>query len=440
MIEPNRTQLSSLAILAIVLGIITVSWQGRLLVLILGSLLTTIVAYRRGQSLLTLLLGAFVVRIAIIVVDANLGLLKQPPIMPKHHERAVLLSRSLLHGQLSPDLGTTDPMRRFIAYLLVPFYALFGEWQVSGRVAIAAYSLGIGAAIYGLTFRLATRRVALATATATLLWPSILYRSTLIQREVLIASVLLTLLWIGVRWTDRIRVWEIPVSLALLAAMMVLREENLFLLAVIFGAALFVRSQHSRRNIFAAIAFLVPALAYLALNFGDLTGFGTAISPEAISQFAQGRAHGNAAYLVNLHYESWLDIVLTLPVKVAYYLFAPFPWEWSSGQVALVGANGMLLLLAAVLAIRGIGFSWRKSSAYLVPAAFLLAGIAAYAIIEMNYGAAFRRRIQFTPVILMFAALRLSYMDVSIRGRDDRKALDENTSSSLSESAGGQDA
>jgi hypothetical protein len=419
-------------------GVASVPPWSRILLLATGVTLAALISYRQDHYLLAVLLGALVVRLIVIVVDVQFSVLKHPPIMPGHHQRSLTQYHGILNGNLFGNLPHTDDKRRLLAMLLTPFYAIFGEWSLSGRIGIATYSLGIGAAIYGIASRLTSRKVALGTTAITLVWPSILYRSTLIQREVLVAVVMLAFVWLGVRWADSIRLWELLLLPVLVETMMILRKENFFVVFVIFGTVLLARSEHARRNLVIAGVVSVPALAVLAANFGTITGFGTVLAPETIDAFAQGRAHGETAYLVSLRYESWLDVVVYLPVKVAYYLFAPFPWQWSSLQTTLVGVNGLLLFGATVAAVRSIGFSWRRSFSNLVPVAFLLAGITAYAIIELNYGAAFRRRIQFTPVILMFAAIRLSYMNLSLwwQSRDRSQVTDD---SDAIETAGGSD-
>lgn len=411
---PSRLLLLSVGALA---GIAATSRWGRVFVLLAAVAVFTGLAYRRDRPLLAVLLGAFGLRLVVIFLDVHLAFAKHPPISPAHNLRAIAVWNGLLRGELIVELpGKSSDMRRLVALLIAPFYGVFGDWPIAGRIAIGAYSIGVGAAIYGVCRELVNRRLALGVAAATLVWPSILYRSVFIQREIIVAAIMLCFLWLGIRLARR----QLPLSLLLTPLlvwiMFVLRPENLFIVGAVFVVALLVRNRRAPRRLAVAALLSVPVVGYLILNFGRLTGFGDAISPRTLNAFAQARAKGTTAYLVDLQIESWLDVALYFPIKVFFYLFMPLPWEWTSPQLYLMGLNGVLLFVVAAFAIRGFGLSYRDSPLYLVPATFVIVGVAAYALIELNYAAAFRRRIQFTPVILMFAALRLSYLDLEVTG------------------------
>lgn len=402
--------------ISLVVGMaLSLRW-GRVALVGIVVLLFAVVALRRRRHLLAVIMVALAVRLAVIILDVRLGFVVHPPISPGHNLRAMAVVQGVTQGDLLVDLpGNTSDMRRMVATLLAPFYAFFGNWPIAGRIGIATYSLGIGVGIYGIASELASARTALGAAAAALLWPSVLYRSVVIQREVIVATVMLGVLWIAIRfakneWGVR-ELFAVPVSIWTLS---ILRPDNLFVVVAVFGVALLLRTGESKRWIVYATLFSLTGVGYVVWNFGRLTGFGDIITPRALTAYAQARAKGTTAYLVNLEYHTWLDVVLFLPVKVIYYLFSPLPWEWLSLEIALIGVNALLLLCAFALAIRGMGFSWRKSPAYLVPVAYLVVGIAAYALIEHNFAAAFRRRIQFTPVILLFAAVRLAYLNFDI--------------------------
>jgi hypothetical protein len=407
-------------VVGVLLGLLTMSQWGRVFLLTAGAASVAAITFHYDRHLLALCSGALVVRVLIIVVDSQLGLLQHPPIMVGHNIRAIIQYNALLNGEVFVELPNQGDMRRLVALLLTPFYAVFGEWSVSGRIAIATYSLGIGVGMYGVTRTLSTHRMGLGVAGASLFWPSILYRSTVIQRETLLGAVMIAILWLAIRLVDDFRIKELLLLVPLIGAVVVFRGENLLLVVVMFGTAFLVRSGNIWRRITTVTAVTVPALSYFVLNFRQITGY-RSVSPGELSDFAQQRANGTTAYLVDLTYESWFDVFIYLPIKLVYYLFMPFPWYWSSPEIVLIGVNSGLLLVATILAIQGFGRTY-PSHANLVPVTFLLAGLGTYALIELNYGAAFRRRIQFTPIILMFAAFRLSNIDVTVRWSKDSES------------------
>ena len=403
-------------------------WFGAF-VLIVGLSVLGYRQYRAGKYLTALLIAAFLVRAAIILAIAQVHVLTQPPISAEHSANAAALADLWMQGEFLDGPTIPSRTRRLVAHTLAPFYVLLGSWEIAGELAIAGFGTLIGYVAYELAATVTSDRNAILAAGLVVFWPSILYRSVVIQREVLVALTMLTMLWIALQWTNRerprvwtqVRPWLRDVAaLAIIAVVIyIARRENIVIIAVTFAATLALRYRRSPRSVGLVALLLLPLFGYLALNIGKLTGVGTAISPETFDRFAQGRNKGATAYLTDLHYESWFDVLLYLPLKVFYYLFSPMPWQVNGLATLLAGVSGWAMAVAVLMAVPG--FLWArgdiaKRSTML---AYAASGITAYAIIELNAGAAFRRRIQFVPVILIFAAIGLSTLVARL---DDRRS------------------
>ncbi|WP_049898154.1 hypothetical protein [Halococcus agarilyticus] len=385
--------------------------------------------YRAGKYLTALLIAAFLVRAAIILVNAQLHVLSQPPISVEHSANAAALADLWTQGEFLDGPTIPSRTRRFVAYVLAPFYVLLGSWEVAGELAIAGFGTLIGYVAYELAAEVTTHRNAVLAAGIVVFWPSILYRSVVIQREVIVALTMLTMLWIALQWTDRerprnwVQAWpwlRDVAALALIAVVIYLaRRENVAIIAVTFAAAIALRYRRSPRSIGLVGLLLVPLFAYLALNIGKLTGVGTAISPRILDRYAQGRNKGATTYLTDLHYESWFDVLLYLPIKVFYYLFSPMPWQVNGVADLLAGVSGWAMAVAVLVAVPGFFWARGDVAKRFTMLAYAASGIAAYAIIELNAGAAFRRRIQFVPVILVFAAIGFGTLFARL---DDRRS------------------
>ena len=391
---------------------------------------------RRHQALAGVLAAGLILRILVIIADASLGFLAQPDIAALHHERALTLAQGWLDGRFAPlsDLAPperdTGPMRALVAYLLVPFYLLLapitGTSPVPGRVAIAVYSLALAPLTYVLVRELGIpTRTSFEVAGFAIFWPSVVYRSVVIQREVFIALATLVVVWVAVRWARRVDavpglaagVGAVAIAGAVL---FVVRPENLLVVAGVLAAATAVRYRTHVRALAATGALAVGIVAIAATNLGTFIAGraslrGVGLTPATLDHYAHLRAHGNTAYLTWLHYESWLDVILFLPLKVIYFLGSPMLWSASGVSGLLAGASGLALLGATALAIYGAEGALRRKTEWLddrvdrravaVLAAFLVIGVGSYAVIEMNGGAAFRRRITFVPVILVLGVL-----------------------------------
>lgn len=386
---------------------------------IVALLLVAYLGWRNSHYLIPILIAAFLTRLLIILVDSELGLLAQPPIAPGHYERSVSLSASWLEGEFSGSLPDVGTMRSVVAHVLAPFHIVYGPYEYVGRVAIAAYSLLVGYLVYRIGAQLTTYRNALIATALTLFWPSVVYRSVVIQREILVTVLVLTVVLISVRWTNRVRTQEALLLILVSVGIFALRKENLVIIAFTVTAGVLANEKVTLERGFFASLLAMPALALFVLNFGQFTGFGTTLTPEAIDQFAHGRDHGSSAYLVNLHYESWLDIVLYAPMKVVYFLFGPLPSYINGLTTLLASLSGLGVLVAVVLSRRGIAIVLSNDKEKLaVVLVFLTVGVLSYSIIEMNFGAAFRRRIQFVPLIVLLGTVGLP--ELRVRWRSSR--------------------
>ncbi|MFB9811040.1 hypothetical protein [Haloarcula sebkhae] len=375
-------------------------------------------AFRLKNYVLTVFSGAFLVRIALITVDATVGILPTPPISSGHNRNAIELAIAWSHGQILGPLTEIITMRGLMAHLLAPFYVVIGQTPISGRVGISFFSLLVGYLIFQLARRVSDRRTSLIAATVVLFWPTILARSVVIQREIVIVVVLIGFLWTSVQWLDTISLPTVTIGILTIFAILILRKENLFLIAVMIGFVGLAKSREKPHYIAGTVLFSTPILAYFTLNFGQFTGFGTTLSPEAINAFAYGRAHGDAVYLVGLHYDTWLDIILYAPIKVLYFLYTPFPWQIRGVTELLVGGSAIALLAATTGVRRGMGMLQNKPYYLGLLLSYLLTGVVTYSIIEMNYGAAVRRRIQFVPILLLIAVIGLSNIELNVHWPD----------------------
>lgn len=394
-----------------------------------------------------MLLGAaLALRMFLIVADVPIVPFTQPPISPHHNERALALAYGWHEGRFLTPLSELAPhrqsglMRTLVAYLLAPFYAVLspitGSSAIPGRIAVSIYSLGLGLLGYTLARELSLdERHAVVVGGIVLFWPGIVYRSVVIQREVFVALATLAIVWIAMRWARSVGTsgWSSAVgTVALVAAcavLFVIRPENLLVVAAVLAVSTVVRYRDQVRTVAVVSVLAAGGVVYAATNLGTFIGGraalrGVGLTPAVLDNYAHARAHGDTAYLTWLHYDTWLDVVAFAPLKVVYFLGSPMLWSASGLPGLLAGASGAALLVMSALAIYGAMCMFRadRSADELAPyaatvlLAFLVVGVGAYAVIEMNGGAAFRRRITFVPAIATFAVVALSTLRQRIVG------------------------
>ncbi|MCF2206136.1 hypothetical protein KI372_01660 [Halobacterium salinarum] len=376
-----------------------------------------VTAYRLNNYLLAVFSGAFLFRVGFVVVNSIIGFLPTVPISTDHNQRAIDLATALSNGQFFGTLGDVTTMRVVMAHLLAPFYVVLGHSPVAGRVGIAFVSLFIGYLVFKLARCVVDRQTSVLAATVVLFWPTIVYRSVVIQREVVIVIAMLTFLWAAVQWLNTVTLRTVLIALLATATTFTLRKENLVLIAAMVGFVSLVKARDKPYYLVGLALLAVPFLALFALNFEAFTGHGTTLSPAALESFAYGRAHGDAVYLLGLQYETWLDVLLYAPMKVLYFLYTPFPWQIKGITELLVGMSAIALFAATLFVRRGVTMLRDRPDYLGLLLTYFLTGVVTYSIIEMNYGAAVRRRIQFIPLLLLLAVIGLSTIDIDVRWR-----------------------
>ena len=116
----------------------------------------------------------------------------------------------------------------------------------------------------------------------------------------------------------------------------------------------------------------------------------------------QHAARGRASYLGSLQPDSWLDVLVQTPVRLAYFLGTPFAWMVAGVRDLWGFLDGTFLLLLCVrLVAHSIrGRAWRRR-AYATVALMVAVAIIGFSVVTSNYGTAFRHRAKFVPALFV---------------------------------------
>lgn len=409
----RRTADTAVVLLGVALGLAFAVPALRYLVLLVAVSVVLVVAYLREHWLAVVLTVAFLARLLALAVDTQLGFVVVTGTSIENHQAFAAFADGLTRAELvlSPNVR-----RVILGVLYLPFYLALGGQYAVGAIATAFYGVLLGIPVYYIVREFGDRRAGLAATGAVLFWPSVFFRSLIVQREIIILLSLFLLLYVAIQWVTRIRSRDVVVALPALWVLFELRAENILFVAILGVLVILARGK------FDAVTVVLFALGsavavFFALNFGQLTNYGTTITPASIDAFAHGRAHGRAVYFVNVHYRSWLDIVLLAPVKLVYYMFSPLPWQVEQVIDLLAGVSGWGVFLCSLLVPHVFRQYPEHRRKLFVLVTYALVGAMLYGIIEMNYGAAFRRRIAFVSIVVMLAACVLSEVRVTWEGR-----------------------
>ncbi|MEN3010677.1 MAG: glycosyltransferase family 39 protein [Candidatus Bipolaricaulaceae bacterium] len=144
-----------------------------------------------------------------------------------------------------------------------------------------------------------------------------------------------------------------------------------------------------------------------------------AVFEVGVGNIQQAYAIGRAAYLQNLVARNILDLFWQAPIRIVFFLFTPFPWMVKEPRDLIGFADAILYVLLVICTLWSLMHLFKTKQAALWKAVFLLSlaaiGIAAFATITSNYGAAIRHRAKFVPFLLVASVPAL--FTVSSRGR-----------------------
>jgi hypothetical protein len=117
-------------------------------------------------------------------------------------------------------------------------------------------------------------------------------------------------------------------------------------------------------------------------------------------QIGAGSAYGQGADVSTTG-----GAITYLPVGLAYFLLAPFPWEITSGLQAITLPETLVWWAILPFGIWGLALMLRRhAGAFTVPAAVLVTVTFAYALVESNVGTAYRHRAQILPIGFILCA------------------------------------
>ena len=157
---------------------------------------------------------------------------------------------------------------------------------------------------------------------------------------------------------------------------------------------------------------LVFALLILAASIMLGTGYGldkiqrlaTDGLLEALSGWQIQVARGRASYLKELQPSGLLDLVLQAPLRMLYFVTAPFAWTISKARDVWGFVDGSFLFVLLYLIVRDLANSRLRGSEFRIIGVIAIIMMMGFALVTSNYGTALRHRAKFVPVLIVVYA------------------------------------
>jgi hypothetical protein len=361
---------------------------------------------RRNPPIAQILLLAFALRAGLTLVDSFLFPLPGAGDGIGWDIGAAYMAKDGVVGTFQYLEGTGHVFFRFLMALL---YALFDR----SALMIKGINVLFGTLLVKSTWELSLllggdARRARIVAWLMTLCPSLIFFSAVLLREVAVTYPLVLSIVFLIRWYQERRSLLLVQAIAALIISMtfhsgsvaVLLIGGIWLVGNWFRSILTGQFRNLGRNTLALAIGAAVVFAVLSSGFGldKFNGIDSS-NIDTLTGRQENFAHGRAAYLEDLHADSPVDLIWQAPIRIAYFLCAPFPWMISNGSDAFGMIDSMLFAVLIVYAVRN------RRTLLASPRIVLVLGVfgslaLVFALGVSNYGTALRHRNKMLPLLI----------------------------------------
>lgn len=305
-------------------------------------------------------------------------------------------------------------------------FLAFGFARAAPAILNIFFSAWTAIPVYHLAMLLVRRNegVARLAAGLTVFFPSLILWSVLNIREAPTILTLVTSMYFCVRLQHRPSFASLAGVVLGLSLLTFFREYLTVLLGTALGAGILMGRSASPVRAFVAGSVLLVTLTFAAQTFG----LGETLAGEPTLDQLQAVREGflfdaNSAYGQSADISTPTGALRFLPIGLAYFLLAPFPWAISSTLQAVTLPETLVWYTLLPVGLWGAWLAFRHDARmFTVPLAALVLVTFAYALVEANAGTAYRHRAQILPIIFVFCAVGLTDLLALRRLRKEREA------------------
>jgi hypothetical protein len=261
-----------------------------------------------------------------------------------------------------------------------------------------------------------------------LFFPSMILWSVLNIREAPTIFCLVSATCFFARFQKRPRGRDIVGGALALMGLLLMREYLMVIVGLSAGAGVVIGKSKSPLTSLVGGGVMLFGLTFLLQHAGLGGTLAQEPTLERVQYLRQDLGLGaNSAYGAGANVSTLGGAIAFIPVGLAYFLLAPFPWSVTSvlQQVTLPESIAWYALVLCVF--RGAWLALKHDPrAYTVLVAVLATVTFSYALVEGNVGTAYRHRAQVLPLFFVLAAVGLrdawgSWMERRIEARAGRR-------------------
>lgn len=323
-------------------------------------------------------------------------------------------------------LGGKEPPALSGAYaysgLIAVIYSLFGRHTIIPLLVNAALGLAVVSVVFRLVLA-AGGRLSGATYAAAIaaVFPTLnLYSAVLMRENVITFALALSVFWF-VQWFKG-RGWRYAVGSGALLVVGGVFHGGILIVGLVYGVLLCLYNPRSKsftplsRGALLAISLAATVLILISRSSvsklpANLSGV---LSPNYVQEAVSGAARSRAAYLVGMVPHSLGEIILQTPLRVLYFLLAPFPWMISTPSDLFGAVDAFLYLLLGIGILRTLWLVKKQNRAVVwLLTLVLIVTIIVFSWGTSNYGTAIRHRQKVSWLLITIAGVTLPAFRIS---------------------------
>ena len=266
---------------------------------------------------------------------------------------------------------------------------------------------------YFITRRLFNEQSARYSAMVVTILPSLVLWSSMPLNDVYSQFLITSIIHLTLRVKERFRLNNVVIIMVLIAMVGFVRAYlMLIVLVAIAGTFIPVRKETFLRNTIVitifAMAFVLFFSSYSAKQ-ASLFGHTPEATFQTLQQTRQGFYAGGSKMLGHVNVASPLNALLNLPLLLAAFFLAPFPWDITGSILHnLATAESLVWYYFFYYAIKAVIRSFKEGNSDTLPVLIMVGVLSvAYALAISNMGAAYRFRGQVSVLLLIFTGYGL---------------------------------
>ncbi|MCB0218311.1 MAG: glycosyltransferase family 39 protein [Chrysiogenetes bacterium] len=383
--------------------------------LIFGGADATQRSYAVRLFVFALLLRVALAAVTTAFIDPN----AVAPDQVRYHYAGTFLAQEW-HGEIEgPPSWFMNPGNLY--YIFVgSIYYVFGSSMLLPKLVNAVAGALAVVGLFRIAGRIATQRAALLAGVFAALCPSLTLWSALAIRDALVVLGLVLCFDAVLDWSERKRLsaWLMLAFGVFLVATLRDYLANILLASLALAAIAGQGKVISPRRFLVSISILV-LLVIVLREMGIVEPLVEQVSLEGLESARQKLAIGGSAFGAGSSVGSLGSALLHLPIGIAYFLLAPFPWSVESNLQFAALPEVFLWYGLVPFVIIGIKRAFEQHATRLASLFMFVTTVTlTYSLVEGNVGTAYRHRAQVLIFFLAFAGIGVDvFMERRARSR-----------------------